>query len=282
MVSTFTRRHKLDHEAGDLHYQSIPNAVKLELANIVLDRLHAEENATSREYSLYRNLSVALHKSYQRFYGEDEIHEYYSTDLFIDLIETASWHEFLSIVERLVSSKMILKNAANKLFAYHNIGYEVVKDEDGDAVVEVRLAAVVEETACAVISAEKYPGISALIEEARKALVDPTAVSPATAVTNAVKAVEGFVKQWLMDRNHKPKTLGDAVKILQDKKLIDHHIAESLKQIYVYRNSQPNVGHGSTKESEITASDARLVLDMASSFINYFHRIDKEQPKNTK
>lgn len=250
----------------------------MELASIILDRLHAEENALSREYSLYRNLSVTLHKSYQRFYGEDEIHEFYSTDLFIDLIESASWHEFLSIVERLVASRMLARSAANKLFKYHNLGYEMVKNEDGDAVVEVRLAAVVEETASAVVSASKYPGISALIEEARKALVEPTAVSPANAVANAVKAVEGFVKQWLIDRNYKAKTLGEAVKILQDKKLVDHHIAESLKQIYAYRNSQPNVGHGSTKESQITASDARLVLDMASSFINYFHRIDKGQP----
>jgi hypothetical protein len=279
MFVNFTRRHKLDYEQCDLRYQFVPPPFRYDLLKHVIEAIEKLEGSTFREYSLYRHLSVSLNKDYQQFYGEDEIHEFYSTDLFIDLVRSAKWHEVLSMVEYLVRAGLIKLKTVNELMNYHRMGYVVKKSSDGVVHVEVNYESVVKEAEDAQFAVEPYPAIVALLSEARQALVSPTAVSPATAVSSAVKAIEAFLKEWLAARNIKVTTMGDAIKVIRSKALVNPHINEALHQFYIYRNNQPNVGHGSAAETTVTSSDAALVLDMAASFINYFHRKAKAEPE---
>ena len=96
MIDNFSRRHKLDYEECDLHYEYIPNRFRFDLIKLTLkdcdDRIGAQ-------YCLYRGASVSINKDYYKFFGEEEIAEFYTRDLFIDLIHKAEWHEVLSIIE---------------------------------------------------------------------------------------------------------------------------------------------------------------------------------------
>ena len=127
-------------------------------------------------------------------------------------------------------------------------------------------------------AASQHPAIAALLRDARQALVAPKEVSAENSITNSMKAIEGYLKAWLAEKGVKASTLGEAVKEIRSRKLVDTTIANALEQFYIYRNKQPNIGHGSVAPSDAGHSEALLVLDMASSFINYFHRLDGNSP----
>lgn len=273
MLRNFTRRNKLDYEVCELRYQYVPSAFRYDLLKLFYEKLEENEHSIIREYSLYRKLSVSINKDHISLYGEDEIHENFSSDLLIELVRSASWHEVLSIVEEVTSNRFVSWKQVNKLFAYHNLGYEVVKEDSDDVCrVEVKYDVVVSEFEDSSVAVQKFPAIAALIASARAALADPKHIDVETSVSNSIKALEGYLKEWLNQRGISVATLGDSVKEIKSKKLVDGNIIESLHQFYIYRNRTPNVGHGSSAMSDISANEALLVNEMAASFINYFHR----------
>jgi hypothetical protein len=273
MLNNFTRRHKLDYEECELRYKYVPSAFRSDLLKVLFEKLAAVEGGVVREYALYRNLSVSINKKHVALYGEDDIYEGYTSDLLIDLIRSAEWHEVLSIVEQIVNDQFSSRVKLNKLLAYHNVGYEIVKDEgDNTSRVEVKYDSVIAEFADTSIATQRFPVIAALISAARIALADPKHIDVETSISNSMKALEGFLKEWLAQKGDKVATLGDAVKLIRNKKLIDPSIAEALHNFYVFRNRTPNVGHGSAAQSDISENEALLVCEMAASFINYFHR----------
>jgi hypothetical protein len=236
-------------------------------------KLEEVEASVVREYALYRNLSVSINKDHVALYGEDDIHEGYSSDLLIDLIRSAQWHEVLSVIEEVVNQGFVPWKKINKLFDYHNVGYKIVNsDDDGILRVEVKYEAVIAEMTDTEVATEGYPVIAALIAAARDALADPKHINIETSVSNSMKAIEGYLKEWLNKKGISVATLGDAIKEIKNKKLADANITESLHQFYIYRNRTPNVGHGSVASADITESEALLINEMAASFINYFYR----------
>ena len=278
MFTNFTRRHKLDWEPCELRYRYVPIAFRFDLVKLVLEHLGDEENSTLREYAMYRQLSVSLNKDYVALIGEDDIYQFYSPDLFIDLVRSAQWHEVLSIIEYLENGRLVDRKTVNGLFEYHQVGYQLIKSEDADEyLVEVKYEVLVEEAEHAEVAAAQYPKVVELLRDARKALTAPQNVDVETSVSNSVKAIEAYVKEWLLIRGISAATLGDAIKEINKKKLVDPNLAEGLHQLYIYRNRQPNVGHGSVSDSKLTPSTAKLVLDMAASYINFFHRQGKAE-----
>lgn len=274
----FTRRHKLDYESCDLRYKFAPSAFRFDLVKLIHESIELAEYGVVREYAIYRNLAVAINTDHAMFFGEDAIHEGYSGDFLVELITRAKWHEVLSIVEQLVSIKVANRKQINELFTYHRMGYEIVKNEDGAATVEVKYDVVIAELEESTAATEKYPVIASLIQAARAALVDPKNIDVETSVGNSVKALEAYLREWLDARGIKAVTLGDAVKEIRKKSLVPLNIVEALHQLYIIRNREPNVGHGSTATSDLTANDALLTCEMAVSFINYFHRLEGDTP----
>lgn len=274
MLTSFTRRYKLDYEPCELRYKFVPSEFRYDLIKTVLDRIHESDDGHLREYGVYRHLSVTVNTDYARLFGEDQIHEFYSSDLLVDLVLTAQWHEVLSMVEDLIVSKCVKRREANELFAYHNVGYEAVDQGAGVVQVEVKYDTLVEEVDRAEGAASRHPAVAALLRDAREALVAPKHVSVENSIASSMKAIEGYLKAWLSEKGIKTSTLGEAVKEIRNRKLVDTSIANALEQFYIYRNKQPNIGHGSVAASDVRPCEALLVLDMASGFINYFHRLD--------
>jgi hypothetical protein len=272
VFTNFTRRNKLDYEPCQLRYKYIPYSFRYDVLKLLFDKLQDNEGSVIREYAIYRNLSVSINKDHFALFGYDEIHEHYSSDLLIELIRKAEWHEVLSIIEDLVNNSFVSKKEVNRLLSYHNIGYEVDKVY-GIYQVEVKYDSVIAEFNDTTAAAEKYPVISSLIDAARSALADPKHIDIENSIANSVMALEGFLKEWLKEKGISVATLGDAVKEIKGKKLVDNHIIESLHQFYIYRNKTPNVGHGSSSSANLSENEALLINEMAVSFINYFFRL---------
>jgi hypothetical protein len=277
MFESFTRRHHLDHFESDLQYEDVPPALRYDLFKIGLEHLREEGNSTIREYVLYRGASIAVNSDYHRLYGEDDIMEYYTSDLFIDLLQKSEWHEVLSIIEYFVNDGPLSKNEVNKLLDYHNVGYEVENKPDRAARVVVKYTSLIKDNERILSAGVPYAPAVEAITAAKEALIDPKKIDVATSVSLSVAAVEAYLRGWLDAKGQKAPTLGDAIKTLRKLAYCPSHIIGALEQFYIYRNRTENVGHGAPKFAEITREDALLCNEMAISFINYFHRKERLQ-----
>lgn len=272
MFETFTRRHHLDHFESDLQYEYVPPALRYDLFKVVLNRLREEGDGTIREYVLYRGASITVNSYYHRLYHEEDIVTYYTSDLFIDLLQKSEWHEVLSIVEYFVDQRVLPGDEANKLFDYHNVGYEVESQWNCMARVVVKYAALIADNERILSAGVPYaPAVEAIIA-AKEALIDPKEIDVAKSVSLSVNAVEAYLRGWLDAKGQKAPTLGDAIKALKRLAACPPHITAALEQFYTYRSRTENVGHGAPQFANISREDALLCNEMAVSFINYFHR----------
>lgn len=271
MYKNFTRRHKLDHSEADLKYEDLPRAFRFDLLKIVQAHC-SEEMSTVREYCLYRGASISVNADYFQLHSVDDIQEYYTPDLFVDLLQTAEWHEVLSVVEFLIAEGPLSKDEVNEIFEYHNIGYEVECDFHEPVRVVVKYSALIEQNEELLKAEIPYQPVIDAITKAREALINPQEIDVAQSVSQSVNAVEAYLRGWLTDKSHKAATLGDAIKVINKHSLCPNHVAKALEQFYIYRNRTENVGHGAPQYAEITREDALLCNEMAISFINYFHR----------
>jgi hypothetical protein len=271
MFENFSRRHRLDHSESDLKYEHIPSEFRYDLFKLVRESC-GREMSTLQEYGFYRGASISINADYFRLFSVDDIQEYYSPDLFVDLLLKAKWHEVLSIVEFLMNEGPLSSTELNRLFGYHNVGYEIEKGPLGVGTVVVKYSALIADNDNVIASDIPYKPVIEAISAARTALIDPMKIDIASSVASSVLAVEAYLRGWLNGKGLSPATLGDAIKLVRRASLCPPHIAESLEQFYIYRNRTENVGHGAPNFADITREDALLCNEMAISFINYFHR----------
>jgi len=275
MFHNFTRRHLLDVPEYDLKYEYIPPSFRFDLYKSI----KSDCDKKVQEYCLYRDSAVSINKNNVRFATVDEIEEYYNPDFFIEMLLEVEWHQILSLVEFYIHEGPLKPNQANELFSYHKVGYRYeyvpeLLDEPGEVVVHYE--SLVEDTERIIAADIKYKGVIASIKEAKKALIDPEEINIAHSIKYSIDAVEGFLKGWLKEREHKASKLGDAIKQLQKNNLCPEHIVKSLEQFYSFRNRTDNIGHGSPEIAPISKEDALLCLEMSTSFINYFHRKEEK------
>ncbi|MFM2589717.1 AbiJ-NTD4 domain-containing protein [Vibrio sp. TBV020] len=272
MKKNFSRRHKLDYEECDLIYEFIPSAFKYDLYKLIDNY----SDNTVQRYVIYRELAVQISKEHYQLFGSDDIHEFYTPDMLIQLITKAKWHEVLSMVEYVVTKEIADENEINDLFDYHNIGYEIkLNSEFLDYEVNVKYDCVITENDRALELEIPYEGVLASIKSAKQALIDPKNIDIENSIKNSVSSIEGYLKGWLVEQGQRePATLSDAINKVKQLGKVHENICKSLEQFYIYRNRVQNVGHGSPNLADVSANEALLFNEMAISFINYFHKIE--------
>ena len=271
MFQNFTRRHKLDHFESELRYEYVPPPFRYDLYKLVQDNCGGEMSHV-REYALYRGASISINADYFQLFTIDDIHEYYSPDLFVDLLLKAKWHNVLSIAKFLVNDGPLSETEINQLFNYHSVGYEVERAPANNWRVVVKYSVLIDDSDQVISSDVPYKPVIDSIVAAKEALIDPQKIDVASSIAHSVAAVEAYLRGWLNSKGLSPATLGDAIKTVRKTSLCPVHIVESLEQFYIYRNRTENVGHGAPTFADITREDALLCSEMAVSFINYFHR----------
>jgi len=282
--TNFSRRYGLDVTTGEVKYEYLPSEFRVELYRLITASIEEknEDDGFLHEYRWYRDLCVSINKQPDlTCYTSDDVYEMYRHELLIDLLCRAKWHEVLSMIEEMTNHSLLACKTINKLFEVHRIGYRVKKSDEGLFKVEVEYDGVVSHVAETTEALNNYPEIRQLLSDAQRYLVSPTSVSPSTAASSAMKALEAFVKHWFHKKSseREPATLGDAIKQmkLRDGSMGDLNFLNAMDSFYIWRNRTSNVGHGGIT-SNVTPNDALLVLDHATSFINYLYRLDKAQP----
>ncbi len=271
MYKNFTRRHNLDKPKYDLKYEYMPLALRFDIYKLIISRCES----IYQEYSLYRGTSISINKETVMLYSEDDILEYYTSNLLIELLSKCEWHEILSILEYLIINAKFNPNHINELLEYHKVGYIYEHDpfhhSNGQIIVNYN-DLIEEKNEIEIIDTSKFQGTIDSLEQAYKYLYIPKEINCAHSIKASIDAIEGFVKKILEEKGIRTSTLGDAIKELKKKELCPEHICESLLQLYVYRNRTGNVGHGSADVVELEKEDAVLCYRMAISFINYFNK----------
>ena len=265
LIQTFTRRHHLDLPDYDLKYKYVPPAFRFDLYKTVKE----ECEGSVGEYCLYRDASISINKENERCWTAEEMDSYYNPDFFVQLLQEVEWHEVLSLVEFFVSACAISADEVNELFAYHNVGYRYDSDLE---YVTVHYDSLISDAEKVIESDIQYEGVIGSVQAAKEALIDPTNIRVAHSIKNSIDAVEGYLKGWLAERGVKANTLDEAIKILKKQGLCPVNIANSLEQYYILRHRTPNAGHGDPNVADLEQEDALLCLEIAISFINYFHR----------
>ena len=271
MNKNFSRRHKLDYEECELIYEFIPSAFKYDLYKLIDDY----SETSLQVYAIYRELAVHISKEHYQLFGLDEIHEFYTPDMLIELITKAKWHEVLSMVEFVVSKEISDDSQINTLFDYHNIGYEIdFNSESSQYEVNVKYDSVIVENDRALALEIPYEGVIASIKSAKQALIDPKNIDIENSIKSSVSAIEGYLKGWVVEQGQRePSTLADAISKIKQLGKVHENICKSLEQFYIYRNRVQNVGHGSPNLANVSANEALLFNEMSISFINYFHKV---------
>lgn len=268
MFENFTRRHHLDKPDYVLKYQYIPSAFRFDIYKVVTEGCES----TIEEYCLYRDTAISVNKESFRAFSSDEIEEYYNPDMFIDLIMSLEWHEVLSVIEFFISVNKLTLDEVNNLFSYHNIGYEVDKGifPDRPKTIVVKYDELIEDNNKILSLDIKYSAVKESITSAKKYLIDPNNIDIGNSIKSSVSAVEGYLKGMLTGK--KVSTLGDCIKELKKMNEYPDRIITALEQLYIYRSSEKNIGHGAPVYGDYSVEDALLCNDMAISFINYFHK----------
>ncbi len=96
MFQNFTRRRHLDKPRYVLKYQYIPSAFRFDIYKAVLENCET----TIAEYCLYRDTAISVNKESFRAFLHNEIEEYYSPYMFVDLIMSLEWHDVLSAMQK--------------------------------------------------------------------------------------------------------------------------------------------------------------------------------------
>ena len=185
-----------------------------------------------------------------------------------------SWHEFLSISEFAANEADISVDDINEIFKYHRVGYRLERNSktDKDEAV-VHYETLVADAQALLNEDIRFEGVLTSVEAARDFLNNLKESNTESAVKASIDSVEGYLCGWLSLKGHKKaKTLGDSIKVLAKSELAPPRIINSLREFYILRNSEPNVGHGPPEKGNLQYDDALLCFDMAVSFINYFHR----------
>lgn len=272
MFQNFTRRHHLDKPKYVLKYQYIPSAFRFDIYKSVVE----DCESIIEEYCIYRDTAISVNKESFRAFSSDEIEEYYNPDMFIDLIMSLEWHEVLSAIEFFVSVNRLTLDEANSLFAYHNIGYEIDKGIFPERPkVVVKYDELIEDNDNILSLDIKYESVKDSITSAKRYLIDPNNIDIANSIKSSISAIEGFLKGMLIERDKKVSTLGDCIKELKKMNEYPDRIIIALEQLYIYRNSEKNIGHGAPEHGDYSVEDALLCNDMAVSFINYFFKKDR-------
>jgi hypothetical protein len=86
------------------------------------------------------------------------------------------------------------KNEVNKLFNYHNVGYEVEKKSGRAARVVVKYAALIKDNERILSAGVPYVPAVEAITAAKEALIDPERIDVANSVSLSVAAVEAYLR----------------------------------------------------------------------------------------
>lgn len=229
-------------------------------------------------YSKYANISSLLNAYWVLHFKKPNDTIPISTSETINNIRnyffSCAWHEVYSLIEVTIenspSTFYKYKNSfiaqINKTLQEENSGYRIINNQ----VIEITSEQEIQSIEEALENSQLYSGVQQHLNQALKLMSDRQHPDYRNSIKESISAVESICK--IITGNDKA-SLGQALKIIEDKFGLHEALKKSLSQLYGYTSDADGIRHAMLEESNLTYIDAKFILVACTNFINYL--IDK-------
>lgn len=190
-----------------------------------------------------------------------------------------NWHEIYSFLEEtlqnyppsLIKQKIDFIHSINNILERENSAYRLIGNEITPITSEQEIQSI-EET---LKSTNSYSGVQQHLNQALKLMSDRQNPDYRNSIKESISSVESICK--IVTKNDKA-SLGQALKLIEDKYGLHEALKKSLSQLYGYTSDGDGIRHAMLEESNLTYIDAKFMLVACTNFINYL--IDKTKDQN--
>jgi len=178
------------------------------------------------------------------------------------------WHRLYSFVEFIVTStedegKKTLTSAFNRVLERENSAYRFVSDQ----LSPITSSDEISEIEAAILKSDRYSGVRVHIQTSLSLLTDRENPDYRNSIKESISAVESLAKKLVGDDK---ATLGQALKILEDKHGLHGSLKSAFMTLYGYTSDAGGIRHAILDNTTPpTKADARFMLICCSSFINF-------------
>ncbi|MGE8654644.1 MAG: AbiJ-NTD4 domain-containing protein [Acinetobacter gandensis] len=192
---------------------------------------------------------------------------------------STNWHEIYSFLEEtlqnyppsLIKQKIDFIHSINNILERENSAYRLIGNEITPITSEQEIQSI-EET---LKSTNSYSGVQQHLNQALKLMSDRQNPDYRNSIKESISSVESICK--IVTKNDKA-SLGQALKLIEDKYGLHEALKKSLSQLYGYTSDGDGIRHAMLEESNLTYIDAKFMLVACTNFINYL--IDKTKDQN--
>ena len=200
---------------------------------------------------------------YQHFFNQLEWYEIY------DLIEFTINH--LPTDLKKTRHQDIFIKLINGVLEIENSAYRLLENK----IVEITSEQEIQSIEDALENANPYSGVQQHLNQALKLMSDRQSPDYRNSIKESISAVESICK--IVTKNDKA-SLGQALKIIEDKYGLHEALKKSLSQLYGYTSDADGIRHAMLEESNLSYIDAKFMLVACTNFINYL--IEKTKPES--
>ena len=192
---------------------------------------------------------------------------------------STNWHEIYSFLEEtlqnyppsLIKQKIDFIHSINNILERENSAYRLIGNEITPITSEQEIQSI-EET---LKSTNSYSGVQQHLNQALKLMSDRQNPDYRNSIKESISSVQSICK--IVTKNDKA-SLGQALKLIEDKYGLHEALKKSLSQLYGYTSDGDGIRHAMLEESNLTYIDAKFMLVACTNFINYL--IDKTKDQN--
>lgn len=200
---------------------------------------------------------------YQHFFNQLKWYEIY------DLIEFTIDH-LPSDWKRTRHQETLIK-LINAVLERENSAYRIIENKIILITSEQEIQSIEE----ALESTNPYSGVQQHLNQALKLLSDRQSPDYRNSIKESISAVESICK--IVTQNEKA-SLGQALKLIEDKYGLHEALKKSLSQLYGYTSDGDGIRHAMLEESNLSYIDAKFMLVACTNFINYLIDKTKDHP----
>lgn len=176
----------------------------------------------------------------------------------------ARWYEVYNFLEFLLSIEQ------NPVFA-RRVSFFLTREKSGYRIVENKFVPITDPVEIREIaSAASLPSRFSAAREHIQTAIDLFARKPQADYRNSIKesisAVESVVR---VIANNPKATLGDALKVMNDRSPMHPAFKEAMSKLYGYTSDEGGIRHSLTEASNVDEAEAKFMIVACSAFVNF-------------
>ena len=188
------------------------------------------------------------------------------------------WYEIYDLIENTlenypnyyVQPNFKFIDDINNTLENEKAAYRIIQNQITEITSEQEIKSIEE----ALEKSHSYSGVQQHLNQALKLMSDRQNPDYRNSIKESISAVESICK--IITKNDKA-SLGQALKLIEDKYGLHEALKKSLSQLYGYTSDGDGIRHAMLEESNLSYIDAKFMLVACTNFINYLIDKTKDQ-----